>query len=183
MNKKLKFILTTLWILLSRSFDAYCTYLYTPDLSREANPLVTMGGISTWTTLLIILSILTIYVIYAYYISVFKPMKLLPVEKGYSFSNMIAYVYLGRKDKWPAIFYKLPNSLKRFNNYMGHLFTKCLVYAGIISTIMWLLLNHTEFYKSIHSPTLIYSILVIGCLVIGYIWNKSLYKKYLMKTA
>ena len=80
MNKKLKFALTTIWILFSRSYDAYCTNLLTPDLSKEANPLVTVVGVSSWTTLLIILGILTIYVIYAYFISVFRPMNLLPKE-------------------------------------------------------------------------------------------------------
>ena len=52
MKKNLKFIFTTTWILLSRSYDAYCTNALTPDLSKEANPLVSIGGISSWTTLL-----------------------------------------------------------------------------------------------------------------------------------
>jgi hypothetical protein len=77
MTKKTKFILTTLWIILSRSYDAYCTNQLTPDLSQEANPLVSVLGL-TWTPLLIVLSILTIYSIYAYYIQVFKPMNLVP---------------------------------------------------------------------------------------------------------
>ncbi|MDW8287372.1 MAG: hypothetical protein RMJ89_04825, partial [Flammeovirgaceae bacterium] len=80
-NKKLKFAVTTIWILFSRSYDAYCTYLLTPDLSKESNPLVTVVGISSWTPLLIIISVLTIYAIYAYYVSVFKPISLLPTEK------------------------------------------------------------------------------------------------------
>lgn len=65
MTKKVKFTITTAWILLSRSYDAYCTNMLTPDLSKEANPLVTVFGVSSWTTLLIILGVLTIYVIYA----------------------------------------------------------------------------------------------------------------------
>ena len=69
MNKKIKFTLITVWVVFSRSYDAYCTNIYTPDLSKEANPLVSILGVSSWTTLLIILCILTIYVIYSYYIS------------------------------------------------------------------------------------------------------------------
>ena len=61
MNKNLKFTAITTWILFSRSYDAYCTYQLTPDLSKEANPLVTVVGISSWTTLLLVLSVLTIY--------------------------------------------------------------------------------------------------------------------------
>lgn len=180
MNRKLKFAVTTIWILFSRSYDAYCTNLLTPDLSKEANPLVTVVGVSSWTTLLIILSVLTIYVIYAYFVSVFRPMNLLPKEKGYSFGNFVAYVYLGLKDSWIATLYKLPKDTKRLNNYMGHLLTKCLVYAGVVSTIMWLLINNSEYYKTIHSAPLIYSILIGGCAIITYLWNKSLYSQYLI---
>jgi len=182
MNKKLKFALTIIWILFSRSYDACCTNLLTPDLSKEANPLVSVVGISSWTTLLIILSFLTIYVIYAYFISLFRPMNLLPKDKGYSFGNFIAYVYLGFKDSWTATLYKLPKDTKRLNNYMGHLLTKCLVYAGIVSTIMWLLINYTDFYKTIHSAPLVYSILIVGCIIVVYNWNKMLYKEYLIDT-
>ncbi|MFM8490461.1 MAG: hypothetical protein ACKN9X_00775 [Candidatus Methylopumilus sp.] len=182
MNKKLKFALTTIWILFSRSYDAYCTNLLTPDLSKEANPLVTVVGISSWTILLIILGLLTIYVIYAYYISVFRPMNLLPTEKGYTFSNFVAYVYLGYKDNWASTLYKFPKDLKRANNYFGHLLSKGLVYAGVITTIMWLLINNSVYYKTIHNAPFIYSILIFGCIVIAYIWNKSLYRQYLAET-
>jgi Kef-type K+ transport system membrane component KefB len=180
MTKKLKFTITVTWILLSRSYDAYCTNMLTPDLTKEANPLVTVVGVSSWTTLLIILGVLTIYVIYAYFISVFKPMNLLPNDRGYSFGNFVAYVYLGFKDSWTAILYKLPKDTKRLNNYMGHLLTRCLVYAGIVSTIMWLLINNSDFYKTNHSATFIYFILILGCVIITYSWNKNLYRQYLL---
>lgn len=178
MDKKMKFALTTAWILFSRSYDAYCTHLLTPDLSKEANPLVTVLGVSSWTTLLIILSVLTIYAIYAYYLSVFRPMNLLPQDKGYALGNFAAYLYLGAKENWTAVLYKFPKDLRRLNNYMGHLLTKCLVYAGVVSTIMWLLINNSDYYKSIHSAPLIYSILIGGSVMIAYGWNKSLYRQY-----
>jgi len=181
MNKKAKFGITTAWILLSRSYDAYCTNLLTPDLSKEANPLVSVVGVSSWTTLLMILGVLTVYVIYAYFISVFRPMNLLPNDKGYSFGNFVAYLYLGYKDSWTATFYKLPKDLNRLNHYMGHVLTRCLVYAGIVSTIMWWLINNSEYYRSIHSAAFIYAILMLGSVVIAYTWNKALYKQYLVE--
>jgi len=181
MTKKTRFTITTTWILLTRSYDAYCTNQLTPDLSKESNPLVSVLGM-TWTPLLITLGLLTIYLIYAYYISVFKPKDLLPTEKGYTFSEFIAFTYLGRKDNWFGIFYKFPKDINRFNHWMGHILTQCLVFAGLVSTIMWLLINNTEFYKNIHSVQLIYSILIIGCLAIIYNWNKTMFRKYLANT-
>ena len=38
----------TFWILLTRWFDAYSTYQYTPDLGKESNPLVSIFGFG-WT--------------------------------------------------------------------------------------------------------------------------------------
>jgi len=182
MSKKVKFIITTAWILLSRSYDAYCTYLLTPDLSKEANPLVTVVGISSWTVLLFVLSVLTIYVIYSYYLSVFHSINLLPKEKGYSFSNFVAYLYLGVKDHWTATLYKLPKDINRLNNYMGHILTKCLVFAGVVSTIMWVLINNSAYYKTIHNAALVYALLIIGCITIVYVCNKNRYKQYLLNT-
>lgn len=179
MNKTIKFTLTTIWILFSRCFDAYCTFNLTPDLSKESNPLVTVVGISSWPILLMVIGFLTIYIIYAYYVSIFKPMNLLPTEKGHSFSNVIAYLYLGQKDHWTAVLYRFPTNIKRLNTYLGHIMSLSLGFAGVISTLMWVLIRNSEYYRTIHSAPLIYSILILGCITIAFFWNKSMYSKYL----
>jgi hypothetical protein len=178
MNKTAKFTITTSWILLSRSYDAYCTFRLTPDLSKEANPLVSVLGMG-WTPLLFIISLLTLYTIYAYYQASFKPTSLLPTEKGYSFSNIIAYTFLGYKGEWPAVFYKLPKDMGRFNQYFGNVFTQCLVFAGIVSTAMWLLINYTSFYKQVHDHRMVYTVLITGCIFITYRWNRAQFYQYL----
>lgn len=181
MSKTVKFAVVTTWILFSRSYDAYCTSQLTPDLTKEANPLVSVLGMD-WTPLLLTIGVLTLYAIYSYYVALFKPQSLLPTERGYSFSNIIAYTYLGKKDSWTAMFYKFPNNMGRLNQYMGHVLTRCLVFAGIVSTTMWLLINHSEYYKTIHSAILIYSILIVGVLAIIFHWNWSQYQQYLAQT-
>ena len=146
MDNRSRFVLTTVWILISRAYDAYCTYQLTPDLTHEANPLVTVIGISSWSVLLCIIGVLTSYIIYAYYKSVFYPLNILPNEEGFTLSNMIAYTYLGRKDNWYAVFYKLPSTFSWFTNYMGIVMISC--HAGIVQ-------HHVVTY-SIHrilSPT------------------------------
>ena len=89
-KKHLKFFTLTIWILFSRSYDAYCTHTLTPDLSKEANPLVTVAGVSSWSVLLIILGCLTGYALFAFYIRTYKPTNLLPEEKGYSFIDIFS---------------------------------------------------------------------------------------------
>ena len=177
MNKTIKFIVISLWVVLTRVYDTYATYQFTPDLSQEANPLVSILGFS-WSPLLVTILGLSIWVIYCFFKATFSSHKPIPEETNYNFSNFIGYIYTGEKQKWFSILYKLPSSFNRFNLIMGHLLTRCLVFAGMISTTMWLLLNHTEFYKEIHSPYLIYSILVIGGVVICHHWFSTQFKRY-----
>jgi hypothetical protein len=178
MNKTLKYSLTTAWIIFSRAYDAHCTAQLTPDLSKEANPLVTVVGISTWTPLLAIISLLTLYAMFAYFQSTYRPMDLAPQEKGFRFSEFATYMYLGRKDHWSAFLFKFPKEIKRFNQYMGHTLTPSLAYAGIISTIMWQLIHHSEWYRSMHNAKIVYAVLITGCLIIAYNWNRKMYRAY-----
>ncbi|NHM06638.1 hypothetical protein G4D82_05350 [Flavobacterium sp. CYK-4] len=178
MNKHIQFALTSLWILGSRIYDAYCTYLLTPDLSHEANPLVSVLGLN-WPALLLVIGLLTLYVLWAFHQSVFRPENLLPQSAGYTFGNLAAYTYLGERQPWYAVLYRLPIKWSRFHQYMGQVFSLCLVYAGMVSTVMWLLIHHSDAYKHIHSAALIYSILLLGCIVIVYLWNRKQYQLYL----
>ena len=180
MNKTTKFIITSIWILLTRGYDAYATYQFTPDLSKEGNPLVAIFGF-TWAPLLIVIIILSIWVIYAFYKASFSSYSLLPKEKNYNYSNFIGYVYTGKKQEWYTTLYKLPKDFNRFNLIMGNLLTQCLVFTGLVSTTMWLLINNTEFYKEIHSIHLVYSILLIGSALICHNWFSIKFQEY--KTA
>jgi hypothetical protein len=180
MTKRSRFLLTTIWILLSRSIDVYATYLHTPDLKKESNPLVTIFGLS-WLPLLVVIGVLVSYVIYAYYKSIFKPFRLFPPEKGYSFSHFIGYMYTGYKVHWTIVLYSIPTSIKRFNQYMGQVFTPCLAYAGIVSTLMWIGIRYTDFYPPLHSVKLVLSILILGCFIINYSWLRKRYQEYLVE--
>lgn len=76
-------------------------------------------------------------------------------------------------------FYKIPKDINRFNHWMGQTLPQCLSFAGLVSTMMWLLIHHSDYYKSIHSATMIYIFLISGCIVIIYSWNKKIFKQYL----
>lgn len=177
MNKTSRFLLISAWIIFSRAFDAYCTFLHTPDLKKEANPLVSVLGFS-WTPLLLVLCVLTIYTIYAYSLYTFKEYNFYPKEKGYTFGEFCTHVYLGKKQHWSALFYKIPTDFQRFNYVMGATLSKCLAIVGIISTLMWILIRNTDFYMKIHSTTLIYSIIIISCIGVMLNWYWNLYKEY-----
>lgn len=180
MNKtyKTKFFLLSVWIIFSRSFDAYCTNLHTPDLSKEANPLVSFLGLS-WSPLLLILGSLMFFVIYGFYLSVFKPIALDPEEKGLTFEEFCTFRYLGKKANWSALLFQFPKSPARFSRVMGELLAPCLTFAGVVSTMMWLLIFNSDWYRSVHQAALIYAILGIGCGFITYLQYTKYYHQYI----
>ena len=56
--------------------------------------------------------------------------------------------------------------------------SRCLVFVGVVTTFMWLLINYVPYYKNIHSATIIYVIVIIGSVFICYNWFLKLYKDY-----
>jgi len=176
--KTIKFTAVTIFIIATRAYDYMCTQAFTPDLSKESNPLVSVFGFH-WTRLMTILIVLGIYVIYAYYVSLFSTVNILPAEKGLSFKEFATYVYLGHQDSWLAILWKLPNSFTRFNVACGSVLCYTVVWAGVITTGMWLLINNTNwYYQSYHKPGTIISIIILGGFTIMYLNFKKLYRNY-----
>lgn len=176
--KIVKFLSITIFILVTRAYDAYCSVLYTPDLSHEANPLVTVLGINSWTLLLGIVGALTFYVIYMLYVNTFQENTFLPKEKGLGFVDFSVQTYLGRKGHWSEFFYRFP-SLNRFHYIFGYMMSRSLVFAGIVSTVMWLLINYTDWYlQGYHSANMIYGIILVGMLGISIGYFRGLYGEY-----
>jgi hypothetical protein len=155
--------------------------MHTPNLDKEANPLVSIVGISSWTLLLGILGALTLYICFAFYRSTFHPLNLEPKEKGLTFASYAAYLYLGEYTHWSAMLYRFPNEIKRLHQYFGSFLTPCLVYAGIISTVMWLLIHFSEVYRALHTAGRVYFLLIAGCIQIIVSLNWRRYKSYQTK--
>jgi len=112
----------------------------------EANPLVSVLGFN-WFWLLLVIGILTIYTCYTLYLISFKPIIFYPSQKGFFLNDFTTYMYFGYKSNMLSILYKLPSLKdKRFHYTFGNIFTRNLVFARIFSTVMWLLINNSEFY-------------------------------------
>lgn len=182
MKKYIRFTLITVWILLSRFYDVYATYQHTPDLKQEANPLASVLHLG-WAPIIAIVALLTGYIIYAFYVSTFKKYDLAPKEKGYSFIPFAIYLYLGKKQHWTAMFYKLPKDVKRFNHFMGYMLAAGMSFAGVVSTAMWLLINYTDtYYYKYHNPVIVYSVILVGVVAIALQWHIKMYKQYKLAT-
>jgi hypothetical protein len=84
LKKNNLFIPLSVWILVTRAYDIICTFQFTPDFSKEKNPLssiVGLGGIGVT----IAVSVVMVYTIFALYKYEKNKTKVLPEEKDLSY--------------------------------------------------------------------------------------------------
>ena len=178
MKKHLKFTLILTGILLTRAYDAYCTALFTPDLKREANPLVSVFHLQ-WSGFLLVIGCLLLYVVYALYINTYKQVNLFPAQKHLSFGQFVIQSLYGPEGSWTAFLYKFPADKKKLHYVFGYILSYGLLWAGIVTTTMWLLINHTAtYYTHFHSYTGTISFILGGIVVVIYYYFNKLYNLY-----
>lgn len=178
MKKHLKFTLILTGILLTRAYDAYCTALFTPDLKREANPLASVFHVQ-WGGLLLIVGCMLLYVVYALYINMYKQVNLFPAQKHLSFGQFVVHSLYGPGERWTAFLYKLPADKQKMHYVFGYILSYGLLWAGLVTTVMWLLINHTAtYYTQYHSYKGTVSLVLGGVAVVIYYYFNELYNAY-----
>ncbi len=177
MLRNWKFWLLALWAIASRLYDILCTYEFTPDLTKEVNPLASVLGLS-WLPILLVIGSLLFYSIYAAWDYRRQPTMLYPTSPGFSFIEFMTFVYLGKKDHWWALFIKFPTNLKRLHVFIGSQFLEYISWAGVISTAMWIGLKYIPAYRPLHNVIAIYSIIIAGCAAWYIYWFRQHYLHY-----
>lgn len=105
-NKVIFYVLITFMFVIS-VIDNLLTYIGSPDLSKEANPLVATLGFS-WTGLLIANVILyALDVFLAYYVFIKYEPKIVACNNKKEYMSMMLF---DRSDKYNWTWYKLPNN-------------------------------------------------------------------------
>ncbi|HKK88251.1 MAG TPA: hypothetical protein VJ917_05335 [Saprospiraceae bacterium] len=182
MKKMILLILGNLWIGLTRAYDIYCTYEFTPDLDREANPLVTILGIKDWSILLAIIVPLILYSMYCWYDQLYRFQWQISDQVA-SFEDFFTLNYFGERTRWFKVLYSFPLSLRQNHRLATIFLPPALMLAGVMSTLMWMgIRSPWDWYASIHSPWLIWTMLTVGTFIIFYIRMKMAYRQFLFKT-
>lgn len=92
-NRLLRFTILCACILFTRVFDFVATYIYTPDLKKEANPLASIFGLG-WTAVIITQVLLIALIFYFTYYNIFKPISIIPNQKKIKFQTVyILYLF------------------------------------------------------------------------------------------
>ncbi|MDE5889345.1 MAG: hypothetical protein K2H20_04930, partial [Bacilli bacterium] len=125
-NKKIKFyILITIYFILILS-DGILTYINTPDLKLEGNPLVSVFGLG-WISLGIINMLVFILIFALAYYSYIKYKSIINDKTTYK--EYYSQILYDRPDKFWASIYKIPKNFKPAIAAYGY----ALLYSSIIA--------------------------------------------------
>lgn len=180
---KLEFWLLTSFLLITRCWDITATYIITPNLEKETNPIVSIFG-QGWMTVIIFQIILVSVVIILNYYSLFKIKDSYPSQKGYSFKHFITYYYFGEKRNLIKMLYKFPENKSVLIKALGYILPRSLivisVFISLSSTLLIVNSDYQKFY-AVAKPYYYVVLIAIVCLFYILFFKKeyTIYQKVL----
>ncbi len=166
-------------MLLLRVGDIYITYLVTPDLSQEWNPLISFFGHS-WLGLLIAQVALYLIAVFCVYYSISKN-AFSSYKKGLRYSEFVYYHFNGKIDppkQWVAKFFKLPKFSS--DSLVKHFAFICFIYsATFITASLFAVLNniliYVEFDSYIRFVYRYSNMYILGIFILSIFINAQIY--------
>ena len=139
-----KFLFFTIILLATRIADMILTYIGTPDLSKEANPLVYVLGFG-WKTLIIVNAIVSILAIILFYYSFVKYKS--DTINCNGFKQYLSMISFNRPDKFIWVFYKSPNNKKYYFSLLacsGYIFALVIPISSTIAIMEWIISSNIK---------------------------------------
>jgi hypothetical protein len=160
------FVLIIFLLFFSRFADIYTTYINTPDLKKELNPLLSFLGWKYAIVIQIIICIVLAYCSYYYYIKKIEIKNSHLINKNSNLSTFISVFQFGTdKSLLKNIFIKSP-PIKTLLYSLGYIGTNTLISAGlIVSFSTFLLINFNSIksiYRSFHIPLILVCLIIIS---------------------
>ncbi len=180
---KLEFWLLTSFLLITRCWDITATYIITPNLEKETNPIVSIFG-QGWTTVIIFQIILVSAVIILNYYSLFKTRDSYPSQKGYAFKDFMTYYYFSEKRSLIKMLYKFPKNKSVLIKALGYILPRSLivisVFISLSSTLLIVSSDYQKFY-AVAKPYYYVVLIAIVCLFYILFFRKeyTIYQKVL----
>lgn len=178
--KSTQFILSIITVSVLRFLDLYITYIYTPDLESEWNPLVSIFGVS-WTGFIItqILIVAAVSALMFFYFSRKPPVI---EDKNLSFNDFIYVYFFGRLRPWPHRMFSVPKNWRRhleFNGFLFFVVTTAISILAIANNLM-LVSNvsiYTEFVGKHYSIMFPAGFAVLTVITVFLFFGRE-YRKY-----
>jgi hypothetical protein len=184
-----QFILSVTAIIVLRFTDLYITYLYTPDLASEWNPLIRLLG-ATWNGFIFTQFILLAFVIFLM-VFYFNRRPVVIDIKDLLLHDFVYVYFFGKLRSWPQRLFSgvVPMHLKRHLIFNGFIFMSIAIIISIFAIIHNILLitNVTGYIAFVRNHYSIYFPACFMCAVIFSVYLFFLiefrrYRKTLMKS-
>ncbi len=161
MNKGTReFVLLTTLLFATRIGDLVMTYLVTPDLARETNPLVSMLG-QGWISLIVLQIILVSAIVLLNYYSLFKLQPTYPSQSGLSFAEFATRYYLGREQHWMNLLFRFPSRWSVFVKAFGYTLPRALIVIGLLVSMSSATLTISEVYSDFYPPLPVFYLVIV----------------------
>jgi hypothetical protein len=151
-NKRQMFALLTVLFLISRVADAAATYMVTPDLRHETNPVVSVLG-AGWNGILVAQVILSALVIGLIYWDLFLSRLPYPAEHGLEFPEFAQTYYFGRKRILLDFLWRPPSGWRLNLKLAGYALPRVLVVLGFSVAASSIASLHSERWRRLLHAT------------------------------
>ena len=181
MKKIIIFSLFIFTLILTRLLDIYVTYLYSNNLEKEANPLVTIFGFG-WAGIIIVQFVIVTTVTYFFYNYIFNNVRNYEF-KANSFNNFCAMYFYSKDMKMNKFvlysLYKLPN-WAAFKLLLGFSLIKTLIIIGVFAIFSWVMIEtfESEWFIVFYNILFPYHYLIILFFSYYIFMFQFLYKEY-----
>jgi len=166
---KLEFCILTLLLIITRFWDITSTYIITPNLEKETNPIVSIFG-QGWLSIIIIQIILISVIIIFNYYSLFKIKSIHPSHKGYTFIDFLTYFYFGEKQNLIKLLYKFPKNKIILVNMLGYVLPRTLIVVSVFISLSSTFLIISSSYAKFYSVARPYYYIVLALIALFFIF-------------
>lgn len=172
----MKFLFSSIWIILTRIIDLICTFIYTPDLKNEASFIVSIFGFE-WIAFIFFNLIVIFSVLYCRKQIPYQKIALYPKDINCNFITYLGYVLVGKRCTFKQLFYQLPRkAIIEF--YIGKIIGDCLIGFGFLTTLMWFLFYSNAKFKELYVTEFMYLVLFGLIFIIHFLWLIEIVKHY-----
>jgi hypothetical protein len=185
-NKKFMFWFLTIINLIASILDLVLTYIGTPDLSSEANPLIYTFGLG-WSSLIISSIIFFVVIMFLLYYAFFLFKRVVIQCDG--FKQYISMLFFNRPDKFIWTLYKFPKNkvgLSYFTAGLGCVLALIIPIMKLFAIILWIgiikEINIVHLYHNFFNITMLpfgrSDAFIGGIILFLFIWHYWFLKEY-----
>ena len=177
----LRFWLAAFSLITLRAADVAITYVVSPDLRWEINPLVSVAGLG-WFALIAGNIVGVAGILALFYYSLSRRAELFPPEPGYSLKEFVSHYLFGERHSFRKIYYVVPKNRSAILEYSGYVSMRVLTAWSFVIVVHNALVWHSTAFRDTMSDLRlwlgIYALLIILTISYSLSFFRLLYREY-----